>query len=73
MGMSYVDNIIAKLGGTRKASAITGFPSSTIHSWKVAGSIPDRHKPTVAEKARAAGVDLGPADFFPSIAEGEAA
>ena len=71
-GMSYVDSIIEKLGGTRKAAVITGFATSTVQSWKVSGSIPDRHKTRVAARAKECGIHLSPADFFPSE-DGEAA
>ena len=64
--MSYVDRIIEKLGGTRKTADITGFPPSTVQSWKVAGSIPDRHKQKIANSAREHGIILSSDDFFPS-------
>ncbi len=64
--MTYVENIVERLGGVRRMAAITGYPPSTIQSWKVAGSIPDRHKPVVSEKARLAGIEFTPSDFFPT-------
>jgi len=45
-------------------SAMTGFPPSTVHSWKRAGRIPAQHQGTVLGKAQEASVELSPADFF---------
>lgn len=68
--MTYVDKIVERLGGTRRMARITGYPPSTIQSWKTAGSIPDRHKLVVSDRARLAGVIFTPADFYPTtIAE----
>lgn len=64
--MSYVDALIARLGGTRKTAEITGYPVSTVNSWKVAGCIHDRHKPVIMARAAEHGIKLEPADFFPS-------
>lgn len=63
--MSYVENIVERFGGTRRMALVTGFPASTIQSWKKVGSIPDRHKPHILASARDEGIVLGEADFFP--------
>lgn len=47
------------------ASAI-GKPVSTVHSWKVRGSIPDSSKRDVLKIAEQRGVALLPEHFFPS-------
>ena len=57
------------LGGTRRASQITGFPSSTIQTWKKSGVIPARRQAVVIEKARAAGIEIGPSDVIPASPE----
>lgn len=64
--MSYATRIVEKLGGTRKAAALLGIPPSTVQSWKDAGLIPAKHQQAVLAAARAGGIDLAPADFFPS-------
>lgn len=63
--MSYVENIVERFGGTRRMALVTGFPASTIQSWKKVGSIPDRHKPNILESARVKGIALEEVDFFP--------
>lgn len=45
-------------------SAMTGFPPSTVHSWKRAGRIPAQHHSTVLVKADEAGIEICPDDFF---------
>lgn len=46
-------------------AAVLGKPVSTVHSWKVRGSIPDQSKGEILGKAKEAGLPLGPSDFFP--------
>jgi hypothetical protein len=67
--MSYVDHIIEAFGGVRPMAAAIGKPVSTVHSWKVRGSIPDQSKNEVLEKGIKAGITLAPADFFPKPGE----
>jgi len=56
--------IIKKLGGTRKAAALLQRPRSTVQSWKEVGVIPARRQQEVLDKARHAGIEINPADFF---------
>jgi hypothetical protein len=63
--MTYVSHIIDQFGGIRPMAAAIGKPVSTVQSWKVRGSIPDHIKPAILTRARVAGIELSPADFFP--------
>ena len=67
--MTYVAKIIDKFGGIRPMASAIGKPVSTVQSWKVRGSIPDRAKPDILACARTSGVELSPADFFPSTSD----
>lgn len=72
--MSYVDNIISKFGGIRPLASRLDCAASTVQSWKVRGSIPDRKKAELLRVAADDGVDLSPADFFGAFTnEGDAA
>jgi hypothetical protein len=64
--MSYVSRIIDRFGGIRPMAAVIGRPVSTVQSWKVRGSIPDQIKPDILLHAKAKGIELDPADFFPT-------
>ena len=64
--MSYVRRIIDQFGGVRPMAATIGKPVSTVHSWKMRGSIPDHIKPLILSSAQSEGIDLKPADFFPT-------
>lgn len=62
------ERIIQKFHGTRKMAALLNMPPSTIQSWKDAGRIPARKQSLVLHTARAASLDVTPADFFePSV------
>ena len=63
--MSTAANIIDKFGGIRPMARAIGRTHSTVQGWKESGFIPARHQEAVMAAAKAAGVDLGPADFFP--------
>lgn len=63
--MSYVDRIIIAFGGVRPMAASIGKPVSTVHSWKVRGSIPDAAKPDVLSRALKMGLPLTREHFFP--------
>lgn len=63
--MSYVDPIIAAFGGVRPMAAHTGYPPSTVQSWKDRNSIPDVHKAAILSVARKLGLALSEVDFFP--------
>ena len=63
--MSYVDKIIQTFGGVRPMAAAVGRKTSTVHSWKVRGSIPDDQKSHVWDRAQEAGLPLAPEDFVP--------
>lgn len=64
--MSYVTPIIEAFGGVRPMAKAINRPTSTVQSWKDRGSIPDDHKPVVLSEAMRRGLDLSPADFFPT-------
>ena len=63
--MNVAEAIVEKFGGTRKMAADTGYPPSTIQSWKSSGLIPASRQVGLLGHARRLGVDLEPADFFP--------
>ena len=54
----------AKGDGVRAASRVLGLPASTVSRWKSVGHIPSNRHALVRDKAAAAGVELGPEDFF---------
>ena len=70
---SCAANVIAKMGGTRKAAAILDYKVSTVQSWKNAKVIPAKHQREVIEKAKAAGITLTPDDMITPPAETVAA
>lgn len=63
--MTYVDLIIDKFGGVRPMASAIRKPVSTVHSWKVRGSIPDNSKLDVLSAANDMGIQLAPENFFP--------
>lgn len=63
--MSYVEPIILAFGGVRALARAINRPVSTVGGWKDRGSIPDPCKPEVLVAAKAAGLRLSEADFFP--------
>jgi hypothetical protein len=56
--MNSAEHIIERLGGTRKAAAITGVPPSTVQSWKTAGFIPARRQAEIIAAAKLHGINL---------------
>jgi DNA-binding transcriptional regulator YdaS (Cro superfamily) len=62
--MTPAENIISKLGGTRRAAALIGVPPSTVQSWKESGFIPARRQGHVLEVAAGNGIDLLASDFM---------
>ena len=64
--MSYVDRIVAAFGGVTRMAARLDRPISTVGDWKRRCSIPDRHKAEILRAARADGLSLTEADFFPT-------
>lgn len=72
--MNHAARIIDRFGGVRPLAKELGYPSSTVHSWKVAGRIPAKHQPIVLALAQRLKVGLTHADFFDAApAQGEAA
>lgn len=63
--MSYVTTIIQAFGGVRPMARAVERPSSTVHSWKERGSIPDDQKGAVLAASNRLGLGLRPEDFFP--------
>lgn len=64
--MSQAERIIEKFGGVTATARALGhkFPT-TVQGWKSRGYIPAPKQAGVLEAARAHGVELEPADFFP--------
>lgn len=63
--MTPAENVISKMGGTRKAAAILNTHPSTVQSWKESGFIPARRQREVLDVARCAGIKLCAEDFLP--------
>lgn len=63
--MTYVERIIDAFGGVRPMASAIGAGPSTVLSWKVRGSIPDRQKERIWAKAKEQGLPLTARDFVP--------
>lgn len=63
--MEHVSQIIDRFGGIRPMASALGYPVSTVHSWKVRGSIPDSSKMEIIAKSDQLGLGLQIEDFFP--------
>jgi hypothetical protein len=61
--MATADHIIATLGGSAELARHTGFPLTTIESWKGANFIPEWRREKVIACAETKGVTLRWADF----------
>lgn len=68
--MNYARAIINKLGGPCSLARDLGKAYSTVISWQLRGSIPDKHKAAVKRVADAKGVQLTASDFFPGAGLG---
>lgn len=62
--MDAVDSIIQRFGGLTKLSRETGWPVSTIQSWKGLKHIPMRRWATLLKKADDLKVELTEAELF---------
>lgn len=75
--MSVARDIIKKCGGGNFSAGValvarwTGVHSSRVHRWTYSkskggtdGIIPSQHQQKILDRAREAGIDLTPADFF---------
>jgi len=69
------DAIIRKCGGHGQVAAWLGLSLTQVYRWTyprerggTGGVIPARRQAELLAKARAAGIDLTPADFFPTEA-----
>jgi hypothetical protein len=60
--------IIELFGGLTKLSALSGVPTSTIHSWGDKNYIPAWRQPQLLTLAVANGIELSTADFPERIA-----
>lgn len=66
--MSQSEQIIAKFGGITALSRALGHKHpSTVQGWKERGFIPANRQEEVLGKAREAGVELAPEDFFREV------
>lgn len=70
--MTIAETIIRKCGGHQQVSQWLGLSLPQIYRWTYPrerggtdGLIPARRQGELMAKARAAGIDLTPADFFP--------
>ena len=64
---SQAEHIIGKFGSLGALSRALGHRhASTVQGWRERGFIPAPQQLAVLEAARANGIDLTPADFFPA-------
>ncbi len=61
--MTPGQKVIARFGGISPTAGTLGVAVSTVQGWRERGAIPKRHHGRVLEAARAAGIELGPADL----------
>lgn len=61
-----IDHIVSKFGSQTALAAAIDSKQSTVAQWKRRGSIPSRWQVDILKAAQRLGVDLKPADFFPS-------
>ncbi len=73
--VNVAQRIIEKCGGPEAVAALAGVHVSRVYRWTyprerggTGGLIPTRHQTALLEKARDKGIELTPADFFPSEA-----
>jgi len=66
--MSTATDIIEALGGSTLVSRETGFPLTTIESWKAANFIPDWRREALLAFAEKQGKRLAAKDFPPKSA-----
>ena len=71
--MTIADSIIRKCGGHAQVAQWLGLSLTQVYRWTyprerggTGGLVPARRQGELLAKARAAGVDLEPADFFPA-------
>lgn len=76
--MNIAASIIEKCGGPKVVAAMCGVDVSRVHRWKYpperggsGGIIPAPHQITLLREARARGIPLTPADFFPTEPPGD--
>jgi hypothetical protein len=69
--MTIADNIIRKCGGHAQVAAWLGLSLSQVYRWTyprerggTGGLVPAQRQTPLLAKARAAGIDLRPVDFF---------
>lgn len=68
--MNIAQNIADRFGGQTALARVLGFPQTTVSYWCQRGLIPAKHQAPILAEAKARGISLQPADFFP--AEGAA-
>lgn len=80
MHSNSAERVIRKCGGADAVAEMLGINSTSVHRWKYGrakggtdGRIPTSRQGELLEKAKKAGVDLTPADFFDVEAEAAAA
>ena len=66
--MATASEIIEALGGSASVSRETGFPLTTIESWKAANFIPEWRQSALLAIAERASARLGAGDFPPKCA-----
>lgn len=68
---SIAKHVIDKCGGPKAVAEMLSIDVSSVHKWKYStdrggtgGLVPSNRQQDLLDKARLAGIDLSPADFF---------
>lgn len=71
MTTTIASRVIEKCGGAKAVAEMLGLDVASVHKWKYPserggtnGLIPANRQQELIDKARSAGIDLQPADFF---------
>lgn len=69
---TVAEHVITKCGGARRVAEMLSLDTATVHKWKypaerggTGGVVPAGRQFELLSKAREAGIDLIPNDFFP--------
>lgn len=69
--------VIEKCGGAQRVADLLGIHFASVHKWRyplarggTGGLIPTARQQELLQKARAAGIDLSPDDFFETDTDG---
>jgi hypothetical protein len=66
---SQAERVVERFGGAGPMAKTTEIAEQSIRNWIRSGHIPQKHHLQILVAARAAGVDLSPADFVAHLVE----